>query len=130
MTVTELLRELARDNPGFLDDLQDMRDLHELLDALVQCRQDAGLTQTDVARRMGITQPTVSAFEAEDSNPRIETAQRYARAVGVRLRLDVDRPLTYRLLSQQRWDAKTWRKPTSSTPRLHTKWAGPDRALA
>ena len=36
---------------------------------------------------MGVRQPTVSGFETEDSDPRLSTLQRYARAVEARLRL-------------------------------------------
>lgn len=77
----DLIRQIARDNKDFLDDIEDAKELHRLLDELVERRKQLNLTQTDVARLMGVTQPTVSAFESEDSNPRIETVQRYARAV-------------------------------------------------
>lgn len=54
---------------------------NSLVDALVNLRHALGLTQTEVARRMGVKQPMVSGFENEGSDPRISTIQRYARAV-------------------------------------------------
>lgn len=68
---------------------QDAEDFYALLDGLVAARVGSGLTQTEVARRMGVRQPTVSAFEADDSNPRLETLQRYARAVRCRIEFRV-----------------------------------------
>lgn len=54
---------------------------------LVKARKEAGLTQTDVAQMMGVSQATVSEFErcAGDDGPRIATVQRYARAVEMRI---------------------------------------------
>lgn len=48
---------------------------------LVSRRKSLGLSQSQVARRMGVKQPTVSGFENEDTDPRLSTMHRYARAV-------------------------------------------------
>jgi transcriptional regulator with XRE-family HTH domain len=72
----------AAADPSLAAAIEDARMLQELLDELVRLRKRAGLTQTDVARLMGVRQPTVSQFETESSDPRISTLQRYARAVG------------------------------------------------
>jgi transcriptional regulator with XRE-family HTH domain len=53
----------------------------DLLKTLVEMRKDVGLTQKQIARRMGVGQSTVSGFETEGSDPRLSTVQRYARAV-------------------------------------------------
>ena len=54
---------------------------------LVKARKEAGLTQTDVAEAMGVSQVTVSEFErcVGKDGPRIATIQRYARAVEMRI---------------------------------------------
>lgn len=52
-----------------------------LIDSLVKLRQSMKLTQTQVARRMGVKQPMVSGFETEGSDPRLSTIQRFARAL-------------------------------------------------
>lgn len=57
----------------------------ELIDDLVHAREALGATQSAIARRMGVSQPTVSGFEHEASDPRLSTVQRYARAVGKRV---------------------------------------------
>lgn len=50
--------------------------------SLIELRREHNLTQTDVAERMGVSQPTVAAFEHYDSNPTLASIQRYAMAVG------------------------------------------------
>lgn len=54
----------------------------QLLENLVSLRKSHGLTQSDVAVRMGVSQPTVASFERYDANPTLSTIRRYALAVG------------------------------------------------
>jgi predicted transcriptional regulator len=56
-----------------------------LVDDLVARRRALGLSQTDVAARMGTSQPAVARLEAGGVDARMSTLQRYADAVGVRL---------------------------------------------
>jgi predicted XRE-type DNA-binding protein len=55
---------------------------------LSELREQAGLSQTEVARRMGVKQPRVSAIEAGDpAQMEFETIRRYVAALGGSLRL-------------------------------------------
>ena len=54
-----------------------------LADDLVARRVALGLTQTEVAARMGTSQSAVARMEAGDSDLRLSTVERYAAAVGV-----------------------------------------------
>jgi predicted transcriptional regulator len=56
-----------------------------LLAELVQRRQSAGLSQTEVAARMGTSQSSVARLEAGQADLRLSTLERYAAAVGSRL---------------------------------------------
>ncbi|WP_146341314.1 helix-turn-helix domain-containing protein [Nesterenkonia sp. NBAIMH1] len=53
----------------------------KLLASLVQVRAARGLTQDDVAKRLGVTQPTIASFERMDSDPKLSTVRKYAHAV-------------------------------------------------
>lgn len=55
----------------------------EFLRNLVSWREARGLNQAEVAKRMGITQQSVSKFERYDGDPKMSTVRRYANAVGV-----------------------------------------------
>ncbi len=53
-----------------------------LVRSLVSQRQSAGLSQTEVAARMGTSQSAVARLEAGLSDVRASTLERYAAAVG------------------------------------------------
>lgn len=48
-------------------------------------RKQAGLTQAEVARRTGLSQPVVARLEDPDHNPTLDTLERVAAALGTRL---------------------------------------------
>lgn len=53
-----------------------------LVAELTAARRAAGLTQTEVAARMGTSQSMVARVEAGDVDVRLSTLDRYAAAVG------------------------------------------------
>ncbi|WP_082369026.1 helix-turn-helix domain-containing protein [Arthrobacter sp. ERGS1:01] len=57
----------------------------QLMRELIEMRHHHGLTQELVAERMGVSQPTVAAFERYDSNPTLSSIRRYALAVHARV---------------------------------------------
>jgi transcriptional regulator with XRE-family HTH domain len=67
--------EVQRENAA-ID--RDMR----LIESLVTIRKQRGLTQAEVAERMGRSQPAVSDFERLGGDPHLSTIRRYALAVG------------------------------------------------
>ncbi len=69
--------------PGF-DQLADRR--REIVADLVQVRQRLGLSQTEVAARMGTSQSAVARLESGDGDVRLSSLQRYADALGRDLR--------------------------------------------
>lgn len=62
-----------------------------MLSDLVQLRVSRGMKQADVAAILGTTQQNVSKLESYDANPRIDTLQAYANAVGAVLDIKVRR---------------------------------------
>src|ERR671937_1742332 len=47
-----------------------------------EARHGAGLTQTELARRLGTRQPVIARLESPRSNPRFETVRRALAATG------------------------------------------------
>lgn len=74
------LMEMASDLVESFDDL---------LSGLIDLRVAKGLTQTEVASRMGVTQPAIAALEAHDANPTITTLVRYAHALHAKVTISV-----------------------------------------
>jgi transcriptional regulator with XRE-family HTH domain len=56
-----------------------------LVAELTSQRRSAGLSQTEVAARMGTSQSAVARLEAGESDVRISTLERYAVAIGSQL---------------------------------------------
>ena len=54
-----------------------------------EARLAAGLTQAELARRMGTTQSAVARLEAKGANPRVHTLQSAVRATGRHLEVVV-----------------------------------------
>lgn len=78
---------LDPDDPEVAEAREDDANLTNLMHCLYQLRQHRGLSQKDIADRMGTTQSAVSDLERTAVDPRVGTLQRYARAVGAALRL-------------------------------------------
>lgn len=55
--------------------------------ALLRARAKAGLTQVQLARRMGTTQSVVARIESGRNPPNLRTLDKYARAVGRRIEI-------------------------------------------
>jgi len=51
------------------------------LRSLISRRESLGYSQAQVAELLGITQPSVAAFERYDSDPKLSTIRKYALAV-------------------------------------------------
>lgn len=58
-----------------------------------EARTAAGLTQAELARRAGTSQPTVAAYESGDKIPNVATLDRLLRATGASLAADLPRPM-------------------------------------
>jgi transcriptional regulator with XRE-family HTH domain len=57
-----------------------------------RARADAGLTQEQLARRLGVTQAALARLERSGANPTVATLDRVLRAAGRRLDLRLGRP--------------------------------------
>jgi DNA-binding XRE family transcriptional regulator len=92
-THDQLVKKLMR-RPGVRAEVARIeREEGALLDALLKARQEAGLTQAQVAERMGTHAPAVARLERSlatgKHSPSIATLRRYVKACGKRLVLEV-----------------------------------------
>jgi ribosome-binding protein aMBF1 (putative translation factor) len=63
-----------------------------LVRALAAHRQAAGLSQTEVAARMGTSQSAVARLESGTGDVRASTLERYAAAIGGQITWTLNRP--------------------------------------
>ncbi|HET9060452.1 MAG TPA: helix-turn-helix transcriptional regulator [Acidimicrobiales bacterium] len=61
------------------------RERRSLAAALAAKRLELGLSQTEVAARMGTSQSAVARLESGEADLRLSTLERYAAAIGQRL---------------------------------------------
>lgn len=93
-------RSKALARPEVKQEYERISEEFEFLDEILKARAEAGLTQADVAARIGTTQSAVARLESADAkhSPSVATLQRYASALGYKLqvRLVKTRGLTTR----------------------------------
>lgn len=54
---------------------------YELLEALIMARTEQGITQTELAKRTGISKSNISRFEKGTHSPSIDFVQRIAKGL-------------------------------------------------
>ena len=79
MTNTDLVRRDCRADP------------REIADMVRSARESCGLTQRELAMRMGSTQSTVARWETGEHQLTLATLDRIATALGVELRVHFGR---------------------------------------
>lgn len=72
-------------SPAVLAGNEDFNLYEDMMELLLKYRKEAGISQQQVAEYMESTQSAVSEIEALGSKPRIDTIQRYARAIGYKI---------------------------------------------
>lgn len=79
----------AQQRPGFTQAWDALEEEYAALESLLGARKNAGLTQEELAQRMGTTKSAVSRLESslrdEKHSPSFATLKKYARACGKKL---------------------------------------------
>ncbi|MCY9848408.1 MULTISPECIES: helix-turn-helix domain-containing protein [Pectobacterium] len=79
----------ALSNPEVKKAYEDEAQEEALRAVLIEMKSKSGLTSTEIAARMGVSQPAVSRLERNVSSASISTLQRYAAACGMQLKLSL-----------------------------------------
>lgn len=85
ISMKELKEEALRD-PEVRAEYDRLAPEYELIRELIHARQRAGLTQAEVAKRMGTTQSAIARLES-GRMPSMKTLQRFAQATGSQLQV-------------------------------------------
>ena len=84
--IEESLAEWRKD-PAYRQAYDALEEEFTLAAALIEARSGADISQAEIARRMGTSQPAVARLEGGHGNPSLDTLRRYAAATGKRLRI-------------------------------------------
>ena len=79
-------------NPAYRDEYEALEGEFALSSALIRARADAGLTQEQLAERMGTKQEVVARWEGGKVMPSTRTLARLAQATGTTLRISFASP--------------------------------------
>ena len=81
-------------DPNFANAYDALDDEFTALQVLLQARKQAGLTQADIAQRMGVSQPVLARIESSlgsrKHSPSLVTLRNYAKACGKKLVIQFD----------------------------------------
>ncbi len=79
----------AMKRPGFKEAYDALEEEYTALSSFFEARKSAGLTQEEVAKKMGTTKSAVSRLESSlgdnRHSPSLATLRKYAKAIGYRL---------------------------------------------
>lgn len=77
-------------DPEFKREYDALEEEFALLTSLARARNRAGLTQEELALRMGTTQSVIARLESGRAKPTTRTLERYAKATGTKLRITLE----------------------------------------
>jgi len=90
MTKLKTLHTKWMNDPEYRNAYDALEEEFALASAIAEARGRAGLTQEEVAERMHTTQSNIARLEAGRTIPSTRTLERFARAVGARLKISFE----------------------------------------
>jgi len=87
--LAELKKQWLKD-PALKAEYEELGPEFQLIRDMIEARTRAGLTQAQLAERMGTRQAAIARLESGRVQPSLETLRRYARATGSRLTLSLE----------------------------------------
>lgn len=82
-------REKLLAKPGVRAAYEELAPEYELARTIIRARARSGLTQAQLAERMGTSQSYIARLESGQQRPNFRTLERVGRATGTRLKVDL-----------------------------------------
>lgn len=79
-----------REDPQYVRDYEALESEFALATAVIAARAPAGLTQAQLAERMGTSQSAIARLEGGRAKPSVATLEKLAKATGSKLRVTLD----------------------------------------
>ena len=76
------------EDPAFRDEYEALEPEYAIMQAMVDARAAAGLTQKQLSEKTGIAQGDISKLESGNANPSVRTLQRLADGMGMKLKVE------------------------------------------
>lgn len=88
----EYLERLGQQDPELQAEYERQAPYWTVVTSLVKARLEAGLSQGELAERMGVSRPVIVRLEGGDHAPRVDTLHRAAEAMGYELAVEFRKP--------------------------------------
>ncbi len=92
-TLQDYIAERTARDPEFRIRWESEQPLREASQAIIGARLSAGLTQAELAAKLGTTQSAIARLESGTGMPRVDTFQKLARVLGVRFEITPEKGL-------------------------------------
>lgn len=92
MTKIAELKKRLMNSPEFREEYEKADAEFSLIEELIRARSEAGLSQAELAKRIGTTQSSIARLEGGGVSPSMSTLRRYAQATGRRLEVSLVAP--------------------------------------
>lgn len=79
-----------RKDPEYVREYEELETEFALVSAVIGARARAGLTQAELAERMGTSQSAIARLESGRGRPSVATLEKLAKATGSRLRIALE----------------------------------------
>ncbi|WP_336981036.1 helix-turn-helix transcriptional regulator [Altererythrobacter fulvus] len=89
MSAKQTIRRWRKD-PAFREAYMALAEEFALALQVVEARSRAGLTQEELAERMGTSRSAIARLESGTARPSVTTLEKLARATGSRLRIELE----------------------------------------
>lgn len=81
------IKDLLLQNPEVLSEYENLKVLYDIKREIVKLRLAQGLSQKDLAARVGTRQSAISRLESGEYNPSVEFLSKVAHALGKELEI-------------------------------------------
>ncbi len=85
----KIIKEELLKDPAVLKEYNRLKPHYELISQLIEARAKKGLTQAELAKKMGTKQSAIARVEGGNSNPSVAFLQKLATALGSKLTIQI-----------------------------------------
>jgi transcriptional regulator with XRE-family HTH domain len=89
MTKLSELKERWIKDPEFREEYREADAEYAIIETLIRARNEAKLSQAELAKKIGTTQSAIARLESGSISPSLSTLRRYAAATGTRLHMEL-----------------------------------------
>lgn len=87
MNLNEYKAQIFKERPQVKEEYDALGPQYEIIRAEIESRKMAGMTQAELAERMGTAQTNISRFESGKYNPSLAFLQKMAEGLGKKLKI-------------------------------------------